>query len=723
MGAIREFIRQLRRRRVLSNAALYIVAAWVTIQVASEAIDAGLLRIPLRDVFLAAFLGFPVALIISWSYDITRQGLVRTAPADAGESFDTSLRMRDYGVLSALAAVWLAAVFLVHTPPAVDKSIAILPFENPGHDPENESFAYGIRVDLQTQLQKLHDLKIVARESSDGIDSSMPLSQVGLQLGAAYIMKGTVERAFDKVRVSVVLVHAESETQALAANFDRDLSARNWFDIRNEITDNIVRTLRTRLSPEELRQIRAEPTQSLAAMNAYGQGMRRKGQRTVGSLAEAIRHFREAVQLDAEFALAYVGLADSLYLHQLYSRRPLREIIPAMKDAVDRAIAIDDELGEAFVTRAVIERIENGDTPTAEAYFRRALDLSPNYPVAHQWYGAFLVSTDRVEQGLASKRRALALDPQSAHMAYEVGLTLMEMGRDDEALGQFESAIELDPAVPGPYERIADIHAARGRLDEAIVWQRKGVARDPDDPMGRIYLGMHYLDIGDTEEAEKWFDRAVELMPPDTPFADGLNEPLLLRRGDIEGALEYSRKNIEFAAEGGYTLVILRDHDLRSGSFDEALARYEVAFPALVNAVPPEVNEDNLQVAIDIAPILLRMGRRDHGNRLLDMSREVIAAASSGNPSAYGIQRATISALQGDTRAALDALRQAIDAGWRESWWLHLELDSSLDSIRHEPDFKSMLQEIRDDMESQRDRLEELEAAGQLEPVPETDRI
>jgi TolB-like protein/Tfp pilus assembly protein PilF len=722
MDTFGEFVTELRRRRVLSNAALYIIAAWVTIQVAGEAIDAGLVRIPQRDVFVAAFLGFPVALVVSWFYDITRQGLVRTPAADADESFDPSLRLRDYGLLSALAVVWLIGVFLIHTPAAVEKSIAILPFENPGRDPDNEMFAYGIRVDLQTQLQKLNDLKIVARESSDRVNTSMPLSQIGLNLGAAYIMRGTVERAFDQVRISVILVHAETETQALAANFDRDLSARNWFDIRNEITDNIVRTLRAELSPEEQRQIRTEPTQSLAAMNAYGQGMRRKGKRTVGSLAEAIESFRTAIELDPEFALAYVGLADSVYLHQLYSQAPLDEVIPIMKEAVDKSIAIDDELGEAYVTRAVIERIDNGDTIAAETYFTRALDLSPNYPVAHQWYGAFLSSTGRREQGLASKRRALALDPQSAHLAFEVGITLMSMGRNDEALEQFEGAIALDPAVPGPYERTADIHRSRGRLAEAARWQHKGVALDPDDPMARIFLGLIYLDLGDTDAAEEWFDRAAGLMPREFPLADGMKESLLLRRGDVEGALEYARTNIVFAPSGRHTLANLRDHDLRSGNFDEALARYEVAFPELLTEKPPVVNEDNVQIAIDIAPILLRMGQLERGNQFLDISLEVISAAAfPGDLIDFGIHRVTIYALQGNTDAALATLQRTIDAGWRDRWWLSLELDSSLDSIRDEPEFQSMLQVIRDDMASQLARLEELEALGQLDPMSGSD--
>jgi len=722
MTAIPDFLTELRRRRVLSNAALYIVAAWVTIQVAGEAIDAGLIRVPQRDVFVAAFLGFPVALVVSWFYDMTRHGLVRTPPADAGASFDPSLRRRDYGTLSALVVVWLIAVVLVHTPVAVEKSIAILPFDNPGHDPENEQFAYGIRVDLQTQLQKLHDVTIIARESSDSIDATLPLSQIGLRLGAAYIMKGTVERAFDQVRISVILVNAETGAQALAANFDRNLSARNWFDIRNEITDSIVRTMRAELSPDERRRVRTEPTQSLAAMNAYGQGMRRKDRRTVVSLAQAIESFRKAIEFDPEFALAYVGLADSTYLHQLYSQAPVDNVIPLMRDAVNKAIAIDDQLGEAYVTRAVIERIEQGDTAAAETYFRRALDLSPNYPVAHQWYGAFLSSTGRKEQGLASKRRALALAPQSAQLAFEVGLTLMSLGRSEEAVEQFESAIQLDAGMPGPYERIAELHLARGHLAEAARWTHKAVMLDADDPMARLSLGLVFLDLGDTDLAEQWFDRASELMPPDFPMADGMKEPLLRRRGDVEGALEYARRNIAFDPGGRHTLANLRDHDLRNGDFDAALARYETAYSDLVTGTPPDVNEGNVQVAIDIAAILLRMGQTERGNALLDRSLEAIASATSSQRLLdFGIQRVMIYALKGDTDAALSTLEQSVDAGWRENWWLYLEHDSSLDSIRDEPEFQAALRLIREDMASQRARLGELDDGSLAGPLPESD--
>ncbi len=162
MGGIGKFIKDVRRRRVLSNAALYIVAAWVAIQVADLAIDAGVIRLPLRNVFVAAFLGFPVALILSWFYDITRRGIVRTPPVGADTSFDESLRKQDYVLIASLVAVWIVANVFVHAPAPIDKSIAILPFENRGHDPQGADLAFGVVLDLQTQLEKLQDVKVIA---------------------------------------------------------------------------------------------------------------------------------------------------------------------------------------------------------------------------------------------------------------------------------------------------------------------------------------------------------------------------------------------------------------------------------------------------------------------------------------------------------------------------------------------------------------------------------
>ena len=153
MNSLLNFYRELRRRRVFSVVALYMVAAWAVIQVGDLAIDAGMLSgLSLRNLFVLAIIGFPLALIAGWFYDISRKGVVRTAPVGADKLFSGTLQLKDYLLLLVLAVVWAGAYVYVHTPPPVNKSIAVMPFENRGNDPENASFALGIHDDLMTQL-------------------------------------------------------------------------------------------------------------------------------------------------------------------------------------------------------------------------------------------------------------------------------------------------------------------------------------------------------------------------------------------------------------------------------------------------------------------------------------------------------------------------------------------------------------------------------------------
>ena len=718
MAGLAKLIKDVRRRRVLPNAALYIVAAWVAIQVADLAIDAGVIRWALRDVFAAAFLGFPVALIASWFCDITRRGVVRTPPAGADSSFDKSLHKRDYVLFVLLIVVWAAGVLYVHTPTPVDKSIAILPFENPGHDPDNAMFAFGIRVDLQTQLQNLHDLKIIARASSDKADAEMSLPEMGLKLGAAYIMKGSVERVLDRVRVNVVLLDAEKDEQTWAGTYDRELTTANWFDIRNEISGVITDRLRAELSPAEQQRLDIVPTENLVALQAYYRGKRRMAKRTTGTLAEAVGYFQKAVELDPGFALAWVGLADSYYLHMLYAGLPEDEAYSNMKAAIDRALELDDQLGEAYATLANFEWMKNDDAAATEVASRRALELNPNYATAHQWHGTFLANTGRAEEGLAHKRMAQALDPLSAVISLSLGMTLHGLDRIDEALLQYQTAIEIDPAFANAHERIGGIYyEVRGQLDEAAIWFRTAVALDPGQPSHTRYLGFLYLDLGDPDQTEYWFKRHKELAP-EFFLADMIMEPLYFYRREEAKALETARKNVTIAPRLPYTLALLRSHDLQAGRYAEARARYESSYPELLQEDEPTIHEGNIQAAIDLALVLIRTGEQERADLLLDRSLTIAPTIPRGGDG-YAISAVLIYALQGETKAALAALRQAIDQGWRNAWWYYLERDPSLDSIRVEPEFQAMVEEIKADMAAQLERVRVMDASGELEPIPD----
>ena len=176
--------------------------------------------------------------------------------------FDQSLQRRDYLLFASLAAVWVMANVLVHTPAPVDKSIAILPFENRGHDPQGADLAFGVVLDLQTQLEKLQDIKVIAQPSVATIAKDLSAAETAQKLGVAFIMKGTVERVMDRVRVSVTLVDAKRGEASYSGTWDRELDLANLFDIRDDLAAVIVDRFQAVMSPEEIERIQSRPTEN-----------------------------------------------------------------------------------------------------------------------------------------------------------------------------------------------------------------------------------------------------------------------------------------------------------------------------------------------------------------------------------------------------------------------------------------------------------------------------
>jgi len=402
------FYRELRRRRVFSVVILYAIAAWAVIQVGDLAIDAGMLAgLSLRNLFVLAIIGFPLALIAGWFYDISRKGVVRTAPRGADESFEAYLQLKDYLLLFVLAVVWGGAYVYVHTPPPVNKSIAVMPFENRGNDPENASFALGIHDDLMTQLQRIGDLKLITGSSIAKMDADASVRIAGLKLGATYIMKGTVERVLDRIRVNVVLIEAAEEQQAWAGSFDRELSATNLFSIRDEITSAITKNLQSVLSPVEETRIFDLPTADMQAYRLYSRGRQLMTNRNKKELRQALKAFNQAVEIDPEFALAWVGVADSSYLLAPFDFDNIRENV---RPAIERALELNDQLGEAYISLGMVYATEQ-KMEQAEIAFQKGIALSPNYAQAYHWYIFAFEGPENLEKNLALMQKAALLDP------------------------------------------------------------------------------------------------------------------------------------------------------------------------------------------------------------------------------------------------------------------------------------------------------------------------
>ena len=279
------------------------------------------------------------------------------------------------------------------TTPPNERSIAVLPFENRSRQVDDAFFVDGIHDDILTQLTKIGAMKVIARTSVEQFrDTKLTTKEIGEKLGVTRVLEGGVQRAGKRVRVTVQLIETATDAHLWAESYDRELTAANIFAIQSEVAAAIAAALKTTLTPAERVSVNAIGTQSLDAWEAYQLGKQRMAKRTSAGLAEAETFFQRAINLDPKFALAYVGLADTLSLQVLYSGVPLGVGLARAERAVGTALELDPNLAEAMASSAHIAAAR-GQYDRAEPMFRRAIALNPNYATAYQWYASMLADT------------------------------------------------------------------------------------------------------------------------------------------------------------------------------------------------------------------------------------------------------------------------------------------------------------------------------------------
>ena len=736
-------ITELKRRNVFRVGVAYAIVAWLLVEVASVALPTFKAPEWVMQVFtFLLILGFPVALIFAWAFELTPAGIKRETVVDPADSIATQTgRKLDFAIIGLLA---VAVVFMfvdgyvleaepeqanvaVEQPPKSEsvvreKSIAVLPLSNRSAIEEDAFFVDGIHDDILTQISKIRALKVISRTSvMEYRNTTKNLKTIGQELGAATVLEGGVQRAGDRVRINVQLIDAATDEHLWADTYDRQLTAANIFAIQTEIAKAIADALRATLSPEEQDRLATVPTENLAAYEAYLLGKQRLARVTAAALAEAVDYFQQAIELDPGFALAHVGLADSYGWQANLGTLAPEEGLAKAQAAADKALALDDQLGEAYSSLAGI-KFERKNHTGAEAMYRRSLELNPNYATAYYDYGDLLrCCLGRPEEALALHRKAAELDPLSARIIDSVGWDLASLGRFDEALARYQRAIEVDPGYAQAYTSIGNHYRfVSGQLDEAVPWYAKVIALDPGNPRVSADLGWHFLDLGDPGTAEYWIERSFELGPEsENPIFT--MQLLHLYLGDEATALDYARKSHAIYPRDPFGWFVLKDDALRAGRYSEARGLYEKSFPELVNEGDPKIdNTPRYVAAIDLALVLSKTGEQEHADLLLDRSLKHIQTLPRLGWDGYWVYDVQIYALQGEKQKALSALRQAIDEGWRAMWWYYLKHDPNLESLHDEPAYQAMVAEIEADMAAQLARVREMERNGELEPIPET---
>jgi TolB-like protein/Tfp pilus assembly protein PilF len=733
---------ELKRRNVFRVATAYLALAWVLTEASSTLLPAfGIPDWGVRFVVIVLALGFVPALVISWAYELTPDGLRREKDVvrDASINHVTARRldMITIGLIVVALAFILADRLWLNPRPSEQsaapaevvtdngqtfeleltapqhrpKSIAILPFINRSADEENAEFlAAGVHDELLTTLSRLGDLKVLSRTSVERLDTNLSIPEIGTLLNVATVLEGQVQRAGNHVRINVQLIDTSRDENMWAEIYDRKLTASNIFLIQSEIATAITAALRTKLSPQEQERLEVIPTENLAALEVYFLGKQSMAKRTSAGFLQAINYFKEAIELDPGFALAYLGQADSISVLVESGGLSSLEAFSLAEPLINRALELDDQSGQAYASLGLIS-MSIGKYDAAEAAFKRAIELSPNYVSAHHFYSIFLRDSGRYEAGLEQINEALQLDPLSTTLQANLGTVLFELGRPEESLAQYEKVIAMDSTYPSAQRMIGGLYWTEfGQLDKASVWLKQAMENNPGDAIVAAWLGLLYLDLGDEAAAEHWINKALEFRP-DSTFPNWAKEMLLIYQNKNADTKEYANKVLQQEPNWALSLANLRNQDLQAGRVVDASTRYEKRFPALFNDDDPKIDNSNVDSAINIALIMTSLGQPARANTLLDGSLDY--AISTTMPRlhwyafAYGIPwQVQIYALQGKTQEALETLRQAIDNGWRGLWWYWLEHDPNLDSIRQEPEFRAMVEEIKLDMASQLKRIQ-----------------
>jgi TolB-like protein/Tfp pilus assembly protein PilF len=656
----KNFFAELQRRNVYKVAAAYAVVAWLLVQVATQLflVFEGP-RWALRLVVAAIIVGFPIALIVAWAFELTQVGLRRTETADAEHLQPRSPKVAWIYVVT-IAGLLSAGVFFLGRytnlkqsagtrVPA--KSIAVLPFENLSSDKENAYFADGIQDEILTRLSKIADLKVISRTSTQHYKSAPEnLPEIARQLGVAHVLEGSVQKNGDAVRVNVQLIKADNDSHVWADIFDRKLT--DIFSVESEVAKAIAEQLRARLTGREQQVMTLRPTNDSEAYDAYLRGLAYtlKAANTPANALGARKYLKEAVRLDPKFALGWALLSyvDALgYITG--SLQPTGSLREETQQAAETAFALQPNLGEAVLANGYYHYACLKDYDTAARFFEKARLLLPNssrIPESLAYVARRRGQWDRSESLFNETER---LDPRNVSLLTQHALTYACLRRSPQALQKFDQVLDIIPDDVYTLTAKAAVAQAEGDLPRAsallsslrpvadnpsaletqvyqailerhpvrMIVRLKEILAKPDPVLGyrkgelRFWLGWAQDVGGDSAAAQgSWHMARVELEPllQEDPGNYRLMGNLALVNmglGDKAAALALSERAItaipieKDALDGPAPMEVFARVAARAGDADRAI-------PALQKLVR-QPYEGPLAIGVPITPALLRL--------------------------------------------------------------------------------------------------------------------
>ena len=520
VSPVTRLYREARRRKVFRTAALYVVGAWLALQVAALMFPGfGIPDSAIRSLIWAAALGLPVAAIFGWLFEIGPGGIRRTALAASGEAaLPQPLARRDYLILAAFAAIAAVLVYraaqevreapkeaalaeAMASDPAAERlpnSVAVLPFANISEDRANEYFCDGIAEEILTRLGAIQGLNVIARTSSFAFKGSdYGIERISALLGVRYVLQGSVRKAGDQLRVSAQLLDAGG-VQVWSESFDRQL--KNIFEIQSEIAAAVASTVASHVVPES--DTGHQP--DVAAYDHYLRGRELLHARDPGARRELTR----AVELDPKFAEAHAELA----IASMVMTGETDERTDRSRQSIDRALQLQPRLLRALAAQGLwLMNTDPPDFAGAERVLRDVLAHDPNMSDALLWLTGALGQQGRDAEARTVLERAALIDPMHPSITANLAGQLHEAGETDRARQLLERQLESPNPAFMIYGGLAEIYRATGRLVESNALAKRAALGDPGEDLNP--LALSYAGLGDYAAAEAWFARSLHANP------------------------------------------------------------------------------------------------------------------------------------------------------------------------------------------------------------------
>ena len=641
------FLTELKRRNVYRAAVAYGIVAWFLTQLTTQVFP--FFEIPnsaVRFVVIALAVGFPIAMLLSWLYELTPEGIVRTEdlqPAQARSIQRASGRILDFIIIGALLLV--IAMLIVGRLPFYgrpgesisEKSVAVLLFENLSRDPDNAYFASGVQNEILTRLAKIAALKVISHTSTQQYPSRPGnLREIARQLGVANVLEGSVQKAADQVHINVQLIRAATDEHLWAESYERKLE--NIFSIQREVATSVAEALKARLTGAEEQALEQKPTSSQQAYDAYLRGLAyalRPSYYERDTLA-AVEHFREAVKLDPKFAVAWAWLARVSALGYFNSGgNDVAALRETAKDAVAKVTQLQPNLGEAFLAQGYFHYYCERNYDAAIASFEKARQLAPKTSDALEALALVSRRKGKWQQSLEYFRQATEIDPRNISLLASYGDTYVELREYSSALKTYDQILEISPDNADALVSKAEIHQMEGNLSEAAML----LSRMRSDPSSEAFVVQIWQRIYERRFADAIAMVSDAIAAPDLPswpkaIYRATLADLKAFTGDTIGArtawqqlrdeVESSRRQMK---EERFGFSVLAAADAALGDQRKALA--------VVDQVP--VDSLNVGVLAYLrARIAIYAGDKDSAIEQLAISAHNPVSGGSGFSASYG---------------------------------------------------------------------------------------